>query len=63
METMIGSDHPLIQLVKQCLHNIPRERPSAKQLLSRLKKLEFGDTVSLYAMDQVNKVPHYKKKV
>ena len=45
----ISADHPaLVDLVKQCLHNDPRERPSTEQLLTRLQGMraevegEFG---------------------
>ena len=38
LEHKIQSDHPgLVELVKQCLHNDPRERPSTEQLLTRLQ--------------------------
>ncbi len=32
-----GRRHPLVQLVTQCLHNDPRQRPSARQVLSQLE--------------------------
>ncbi len=32
-----GGRHPLVQLVTQCLHNDPRQRPSARQVLSQLE--------------------------
>lgn len=53
METIIGSDHPLTSLVKQCLHNIPDERPSAQELVRRLRRMEDKDATSLYASDEV----------
>ena len=56
METKIGSDHPLIKLVKQCLDNEPHDRPSAQELLTRLRKLEFGDSTSLYAVEVLHLV-------
>ena len=36
MEASIGSDHQLVGLVKQCLHNAPRARPSTEDLRSRV---------------------------
>ena len=35
------SDHPaLIQLVKQCLHNVPNQRPSTDELLATLQRMK-----------------------
>ncbi len=34
-----GEGHPLEQLITECLHNDPRLRPSARQLLSQLESL------------------------
>ncbi len=34
-----GQRHPLVQLVTQCLHNDPRQRPSARQVLSQLERV------------------------
>ena len=49
LESQINSNHPaLVQLVKQCLHNDPRERPSTDELLATLQRMkvevegEFG---------------------
>ena len=33
----LGEQHPLVQLVCQCLHNIPAQRPSAEDLLQQLE--------------------------
>ena len=33
----LGEQHPLVQVVHQCLHNTPSRRPSAAELLSRLE--------------------------
>ncbi len=34
-----GERHPLVQLVTQCLHNDPRQGPSARQVLSQLERM------------------------
>ena len=34
---MLGEEHPLVQLVRQCLHNIPDQRPPAGELLQQLE--------------------------
>ena len=40
LESKINADHPaLVELVKQCLHNDPRERPSTEELLTRLQRM------------------------
>ena len=33
----LGEQHPLLQLVFQCLHNTPAQRPSAEELLQQLE--------------------------
>ena len=33
---MLGKEHPLVQLVCQCLHNISDQRPPAGELLKQL---------------------------
>ena len=47
-------DHPaLIQLVKQCLHNVPNQRPSTDELLATLQSMkvkvegEYGGPIRL----------------
>ena len=37
LREQLGEQHPLIQLVCQCLHNIPAQRPSAEELLQQLE--------------------------
>jgi len=34
---MLGEEHPLVQLVCQCLHNSPDQRPTADELLQQLQ--------------------------
>ena len=50
----LNSDHPdLVQLIKQCLHNNPQERPTASDLLNTLQRMkrevegEYGGPVRL----------------
>ena len=33
----LGEEHPLVQVVHQCLHNIPDQRPSAEEVLQQLE--------------------------
>jgi hypothetical protein len=41
LEGAVGYLHPsLVQLVKQCLHNAPHERPNADDLLARLQRMK-----------------------
>ena len=41
LEAHIGLLHPaLVQLVKQCLHNVPRQRPNTDELLTRLQRMK-----------------------
>ena len=49
LESLINPLHPaIVQLVKQCLHNVPRQRPSTDELLATLQRMkvevegEFG---------------------
>ena len=37
LQEQLGEQHPLLQLVCQCLHNEPAQRPSAEELLQQLK--------------------------
>ena len=40
MEVEMGRLHPaLVQLVKQCLHNVPDQRPSTDLLLTTLQRM------------------------
>ena len=34
---LVGEEHPLVQLVHQCLRNTPARRPSAEELLHQLE--------------------------
>ena len=37
LQEQLGEQHPLLELVYQCLHNTPDQRPSAEELLQQLK--------------------------
>ena len=39
LHQQLGDQHPLVQLVKHCLHNIPSRRPSTQELLQRLENM------------------------
>ena len=33
----LGEGHPLVRMVKQCLHNVPSRRPSTEEVLQQLE--------------------------
>ena len=37
LHEQLGEQHPLLELVCQCLHNTPAQRPSAEELLQQLE--------------------------
>ena len=37
LRDQLGEQHPLLQLVCQCLHNTPDQRPSVEELLQQLE--------------------------
>ena len=37
LREQLGEEHPLLELVCQCLHNTPAQRPSAEELLQQLE--------------------------
>ncbi len=42
LEWKICADHPdMVEVVKQCLHNDPNERPSTEELLTRLQGMKM----------------------
>ncbi len=53
----ICANHPaLVELVKQCLHNDPRERPSTEDLLTRLQEMRIdleGEYGGPFKLDMV----------
>ena len=42
VEDMLGSEHKLLSLIKQCLHNRPAQRPRIEELVQALEKLSSG---------------------
>ena len=53
LEARIGPDDTLVQLIKQCLQNVPEKRPSTVELLTRLQGIreevegEYGGPIKL----------------
>ncbi len=42
LESKLSADHPtLVEVVKQCLHNDPHERPSTEELLTELQGMRM----------------------
>ena len=39
LEQKLGGDHDLIKLIKQCLHNSPKMRPTAKDIIHHVEQL------------------------
>ena len=39
LHEQLGEQHPLVQMVHQCLHNNPARRPTAEELLQRLEAM------------------------
>ena len=37
LREQLGEEHPFLQLVCQCLHNTPAQRPSSEELLQQLE--------------------------
>ena len=70
LEGQVGSFHPsLVQLVKQCLHNEPGQRPSTDMLLVSLQRArleveggEYGRSVVLVDLVQVKLAKELKSK-
>ena len=54
-----GNEHPLYQLIKECLHNAPSQRPSSEQLVSALEEMKsdiegsYGELAKIDAVRQV----------
>ena len=66
---LLNSNHPaLVQLVKQCLHNAPGERPSTDEVLATLQRMkvevegEYGGPVVRLDMVRVRLAKEGKMK-
>lgn len=63
-----GKNHPLTQMVKQCLQNAPSRRPTAQQLLMELERVKadiegvYGELAKLDAVRQVVIVKNMQQK-
>ena len=69
LESLINPLHPaLVKLVKQCLHNVPRQRPSTDELLATLQRMkvevegEFGGSPIRLDMVRVRLAKEVKLK-
>ena len=55
LHRQLEEEHPLVQLVHQCLHNTPARRPSAEELLQQLEavraQIEGGPYGQLVKVD------------
>ena len=40
LREQLGEEHPFLQLLCQCLHNTPAQRPSAEELLQQLETVK-----------------------
>ena len=54
-----GRDHPLSDLIRQCLSNVPRQRPEAVHLLQQLESVRRGERPSVHiaAQDGIEERP------
>ena len=62
LREQLGEQHPLLQLVCQCLHNTPAQRPSAEELLQQLEAVS-PQIKRAYASRQQIKVEMAKLQV
>ena len=37
LHQQLGEGHPLVRMIKQCLHNVPSRRPSTEEVLQQLE--------------------------
>jgi hypothetical protein len=64
-----GENHPLTQMVKQCLRNTPSRRPTTEQLVTTLEGIKadiegpYGQLTKLDAIRQVVTMKHFERKV
>lgn len=73
LHQIVGRDHPLTQMIKQCLSNVPDERPNAIEALASLNEISKSLSHDIYLkhrhttrLDLVNMIesdPHSNKNV
>ena len=63
-----GNRHCLLQLMKDCLHNVPSRRPTAEQLVTSLEEMKgevegaYGELATVDAVRQVRTMKTLKAK-
>ena len=69
LESQANSSYPaLVQLVKQCLHNVPQQRPSTEECLTTLQRMkvevegEYGSSPVRVDMVRVRLAKEMKRK-
>ena len=69
LEKEIGNHYPsLVQLIKQCLHNAPEERPATDEVLNQLQRLKvevegvYGGNFTKLDIDKVLLAKEMKMK-
>ena len=65
LESHISPFHPaLVELVKQCLHNAPQQRPSTEEVLAVLQGLraEYGGISMRLDMEKLRLAKEGKRK-
>ena len=69
LEKEVGNHHPsIVQLVRQCLHNVPEQRPSTDEVLGSLQRLKvevdglYGGSLVKLDIDKVLLTKEMKMK-
>jgi len=50
---LLGKDHPLVVLLKHCLHNLPGQRPRASEVLAKIHEFISGTRYGLNLISDV----------
>ena len=53
-ELLLSENHPLLTLMKECLHNNPTRRPRTGELLTRLQEMTPGEWCRLYLLSSLS---------
>ena len=56
-ENLLSEKRPLAQLIKQCLHNTPSQRPHTEQLLARLQDAESQGELEMVSPESIFFLP------